>query len=73
MSGMSVAEAVVAILGTAVTTLSALGALLWWVYKRGRAAGAERAEDKAKIEALERLLTDTRAEISARQGKRKRS
>jgi hypothetical protein len=69
---MSVAEAVFAILGTAVTTLSTLGALMWWVYKRGQAAGAERAEDKAKIEALERLLTDTRTELFALQAKRRR-
>jgi uncharacterized iron-regulated membrane protein len=69
---MSVAEAVFAILGTAVTMLSALGALLWWVYKRGQAAGAERAEDKAKINALERMLDDTRAELSALQPKRRR-
>lgn len=70
---MSFAEAVFVILGTAVTMLSALGALLWWVYQRGQAAGAERAEDKAKIEALERLLAETRAELSELQPKRRRT
>jgi hypothetical protein len=43
------------------------------VYKRGQAAGAERAEDKPKIEALERLLAETRTELAALQPRRRRA
>jgi hypothetical protein len=84
---MSVVMVVFAILGTTVTVLAALAGLVWWAYKRGQAAGtdragrdAARAEDVAKIEALQRQLAetradlaDTRAELTALQPKRQRT
>jgi hypothetical protein len=77
---MSTAVAVFAILSATVTALGSLASLLWWAYRRGESAGeakAERdaahAEDKAKIETLEQLLTETRAELSALRPTRTRS
>ena len=70
---MNAAESVCIILGTVVTVLVALSSLVWWAYKRGIAAGKERAEDKAKIESLEWLLAETRAELAAMQPKRRRT
>jgi hypothetical protein len=84
---MSVVMVVFAILGTTVTVLVALAGLVWWAYKRGQAAGADkagrdaaRAEDVAKIEALQRQLTETRtdladtqAALAALQSKRERT
>jgi len=76
---MSVTLVVFTAVGTSVALLCALASLLWWAYKRGQADGAEkagrdaaRAEDQAKIEALERQLAETRAELSAIQPKRRR-
>jgi hypothetical protein len=77
---MSVAEAIFAIFGTVVTALTAEATLLWWAYKRGEAAGAEKAgqdaaqaESQARIEQLARELTETRAELAALQSKRRRA
>ena len=80
---MSTAEAVAAILSATVPLLVALAGLTWWAYKRGEAAGeakAERragerslAEDKAKIEALERRLGEILAELASLQPKRRRA
>jgi hypothetical protein len=77
---MSIAEAVFAILGTVVTALTAEATLLWWVYKRGEAAGAEKArrdaaqaESQARIERLACELAETRAELAALQAKRRRA
>jgi hypothetical protein len=63
---MSIAVAVATILSATVPLVVALVGLTWWAYKRGVAAGeacarreaVERSqvEDKAKIEALERIL-----------------
>jgi hypothetical protein len=76
---MSIAEAVFAILGTVVTALTAEATLLWWVYKRGEAAGAEKAgrdaaqaAGQARIEQLARELAETRAELTALQSKRRK-
>lgn len=77
---MNAVEAVFAILGTAVTVLGAQASLIWWAYKRGQAAGEEkagrdaaRAVDKAKIEAIERMLAETRAELAAMRPKRRQA
>ena len=70
---MNTAESVCTIFGTVVTVPVALASLVWWAYKRGIAAGKERAADKAKIESLERLLAETRAELAAVQPKRRRT
>lgn len=64
---MSVAEAIAAILSAAVPLLVALG-LLWWAYRRGEAAGAE----KARREALEQVVGEIRAELASIQAKRRR-
>lgn len=69
---MSTAQAIAAALGAIVPLLAALASLLWWAYRRGEAAGMEKAEGKAKIEALERLLTETRAELASLQPRRRR-
>jgi len=76
---MSIAEAVFAILGTVVTALTAEATLLWWVYKRGETAGAEKAgrdaaqaAGQARIEQLARELAETRAELTAFQSKRRK-
>jgi len=71
---MSSAEAVGVILSGTVPVLVALAGLLWWAYRREEVSGAEKirleaversqAEDKAKIAALERLLAQTRAELT---------
>ena len=80
---MSIAEAVAAILSATVPLLVALASLMWWAYRRGKAAGEEKAErragersqaeDKAKIEALGQLLAETRAELASLQPKRRRA
>ncbi len=74
---MGIAEAVAAILSATVPLLVALAGLTWWAYKRGEAAGeakAERragerslAEDKAKIETLERRLGEILANLASMQ------
>jgi hypothetical protein len=78
---MNATEMVFTVIGAGVTTLAALTSLAWWIYKRGQAAGEERAgraaaraEDKAQIAALERQLAETRAQVAAisPQTKRKR-
>jgi hypothetical protein len=80
---MSIAEVVAAILSATVPLLVALASLMWWAYRRGEAAGEEKAErkagersqaeDKAKIEALGQLLAETRAELASLQPKRRRA
>ncbi len=80
---MGAAEAGAAILSAAVALLVALASLMWWAYKRGEAAGEARAErragerslaeDKAKIEALERRLGEVLAQLASRQPKRRRA
>jgi hypothetical protein len=80
---MTTAEALAAILSATVPMLAAVASLLWWAYKRGEAAGeakAERraderslAEDKARIEALERRLGEILAELASLQPKRRRA
>jgi len=76
---MNTVEVIFTVLGTAVTGLGAFGSLLWWAYRRGESAGSERAgrdaaraEDKARIAALEQSLTKTRAEVAALQPRRRR-
>ncbi|MFZ0227471.1 MAG: hypothetical protein WAL41_11105 [Mycobacterium sp.] len=76
---MNTVEAIFTVLGTAVTGLGAFGSLLWWAYRRGESAGSERAcrdaaraEDKARIVALEQSVTKTRAEVAALQPRRRR-
>jgi hypothetical protein len=68
VSEMGTAEAVFAILSASATALGVLGGLLWWVYKRGQASGAE----KAKREALEQVVAEIRTQLSATQPKRRR-
>lgn len=80
---MSVAQGLAAVLSATVPLLVALASLLWWAYRRGEAAGEERAkrqadeltqaESKAKLEALERLLAETRTELASWQPRRRRS
>jgi type VI protein secretion system component VasK len=80
---MSAAEAGAAILSATVALMVALASVLWWVYKRGEAAGeakAERragerslAEDKARIEALEHRLGEVLAELASIQPRRRRA
>jgi hypothetical protein len=79
-AGMDVTLVVFTVVGTSVAVLCALAGLVWWAYKRGQAAGAEkagrdaaRAEDQAKIDALERQLAETRAELAAIQPRRRRA
>lgn len=64
---MNTAAAIFTIIGTSIAGLSTVVGLMWWSYKRGQAAGTERAEDKAKIEALERRV----AELTAQPPKRR--
>jgi hypothetical protein len=82
-SGMSTAEGIAVILTAVIPMLVAEASLLWFTYRRGMAAGAEltkrqadermQAESKAKIEVLEHLLAETRAEVAVLQRRRKRS
>jgi hypothetical protein len=65
------ALSILAALSAVFTVGGTLFSQLWWLYKRGQAAGAEkasrdtaRAEDKAKVEDLERQLTETRADLA---------
>jgi hypothetical protein len=67
---MSMAEGIAVIVSAIVPLIVALTSLLWWAYRRGEAAGMEKAAGKAKIEALERLLTETRAELASLQPRR---
>jgi hypothetical protein len=53
--GMST-EAVFVIIGTVVTVVTSIAGLVWWAYRGGQAAATQRAEDKARIEALQREL-----------------
>jgi hypothetical protein len=79
---MGIAEAILAILSASVTVLGGLGSLLWWAYRRGQVSGAERAkheaeqraqaEENAKIEALQKLVIEMRAELVSMQPKRRR-
>jgi septal ring factor EnvC (AmiA/AmiB activator) len=72
---MNTAGVVAAILGATVPMLVAGASLLWFIYRRGIAVGAElakrqaderrQAESSAKIDALERLLTESRAKVEA--------
>ena len=61
------------IIGTVVAVAGSVGGLVWWAYRRGQATATQRAEDKARIEALERKLTETRKELAALQTRRGRS
>jgi outer membrane murein-binding lipoprotein Lpp len=68
---MNVTEMVFTIIGAVITGLTALAGLASWIYRRGQAAGEEKAErataragDMAKFESLERQLAETRAQIS---------
>ena len=79
---MGTAEAIVAILSASATVLACMGSLLWWTYRRGQTSGAEKAKHEAdqraqaqadaKIQALERLVAETRAELASMQPKRRR-
>jgi Tfp pilus assembly protein PilO len=51
----------------------AVAGLVWWAYQRGQAAATHRAEDRARIEALERQLTQTGKELAALQSRRGRA
>lgn len=65
---MSIVVAIFAILGSAATALGGLAGLLWWTYKRGMEEGkrqAGQAEDKAKIEALERQVAELASMLPA--------
>lgn len=66
-------EAVFVIIGTVVAMVGSVAPLGWWAYRRGQAAATQRAEDKARIEALERQITETRKELAALQSRRGRS
>jgi flagellar basal body-associated protein FliL len=66
-------EVVFVIIGTVVAVAGSVAGLVWWAYRRGQAAATQRAEDKARIEALERQLTETRKELAALQSRRGRS
>jgi uncharacterized membrane protein YebE (DUF533 family) len=65
-------EAVFVVIGTVVALVGSVAGLAWWAYRRGQAAATQRAEDKARIEALERQLTETRKELAALQTRRGR-
>jgi hypothetical protein len=69
---MSAAETVLAVIGSVGTVLTPVAGLGWWIYKRAWASGyraAERdaimAEDKARVESLERQLAETREQLAA--------
>jgi hypothetical protein len=80
---MGIAEMVFAILSASATALGSVGGLLWWVYRRGQASGADRArreagqrtqaEADARIQALEKLIAETRVELASLQPKRRRA
>ena len=65
-------DTIYALIGTIITGLSVVGSLVWWAYRRGQRAGAQRAEDTARIKALEVQLTETRRQLVALQVKRGR-
>lgn len=79
---MGTAEAIVAILSASATALGCMGSLLWWTYRRGQASGAEKAKHEAgqraqaqadaKIQELERLVAEMRAELASMQPRRRR-
>jgi len=73
---MNVALLVFTIIGSTIALVVAETTLAWWVYRRGVAAGLERAGragDQARIETLERKLAQTQAELTAIQPKRRRA
>jgi hypothetical protein len=53
-------EQVFVIIGTVVAVVGSVAGLVWWAYRRGQAAATQRAEDRARIEALERQLAALR-------------
>jgi hypothetical protein len=57
-------EAVFVIIGAVVALVGSVAGLVWWAYRRGQAAAMQRAEDKARIEAFERHLAETRKEFA---------
>ena len=79
---MGIALAVAAILSAIVQTLAAVAGAFWWTYRQGQASREEKArrevdehsqaEARAKIEELERLLTETRVELALMQHARQR-
>jgi type VI protein secretion system component VasK len=79
---MGTVEAILATLSASATVLGCLGSLLWWTYRRGQASGVEKAKREAdqraqaqadaKIQALERLVAEMRAELASMQPKRRR-
>ena len=79
---MGAAQVISVVLSASATVLGALGSLLWWTYRRGQAAGAEKARHEAdqlaqakadaKIQALEQRVTEMQAELSSKQAKRRR-
>lgn len=79
---MGAAQVISVVLSASATVLGALGSLLWWAYRRGQASGAEKARHEtdqlaqaqadAKIQALERRVTEMQAELASRQPKRRR-
>jgi Flp pilus assembly protein TadB len=79
---MGAAQVISVVLSASATVLGALGSLLWWTYRRGQASGAEKARHEAdqlaqaqadaKIQALERRVTEMQAELASRQPKRRR-
>lgn len=72
---MNAAQTVTAMVAAAVPLLVALAGMCWWCFKRGQASGAEmarseagaraQAEDKAKIQALERSLAQIQVKLEA--------
>jgi hypothetical protein len=66
-------EAVFVIIGTVVALAGSVAGLVWWAYRRGQAAATQRADDKARIEALERQLAETRTELAALRSRRGRA
>jgi hypothetical protein len=73
---MNVALLVCTIIGSTITLVVAMASFAWWVYRRGVAAGLERAGrvgDQARIDTLERELAQTQAELTAIQPKRRRA
>jgi hypothetical protein len=66
------AEAALAVLGEVVTVLTPVAGMNWWAFKLGQASGrkqveraAAQAEDKARIESLERQLSETQKQLDA--------
>ena len=53
-------ETVFVIIGTVVAAAGSEAGLIWWAYRRGQAAATQRADVKARIEALERQIAALR-------------